>query len=82
MYYDLGFEQVTTSLFPMAASIKQPTLLLWGDQDHGLGMGDGVKRLEKLIPKSRLVVFPDARHSLANEVPGPLARSIDEFLRG
>jgi pimeloyl-ACP methyl ester carboxylesterase len=80
MYYDLGFEQVTTSLFPMAPKIKQPTLLLWGDQDNGLGMGEGVKRLVGLIPGARLVVFKDARHSLANEVPVPLARSIDDFL--
>lgn len=80
MYYDLGFEQVTTSLFPDAPRIKQPTLLLWGDQDNGLNMGAGVKRLNGLIPNSRLVVFPDARHSLANEIPGPLALSIDKFL--
>ena len=80
MYYDLGFEQVTTSLFPVATKIRQPTLLLWGDEDHGLGMGDGVRRLEKLIPGSRLVVFKGARHSLANEVPGPLAQSLDAFL--
>jgi 2-hydroxy-6-oxonona-2,4-dienedioate hydrolase len=80
MYYDLGFEQVTTSLFPSAPNIKQPTLLMWGDQDNGLGMGDGVKRLEQLIPQSKLVVFKDARHSLANEVPVPLAQSIDTFL--
>jgi 2-hydroxy-6-oxonona-2,4-dienedioate hydrolase len=80
MYYDLGFEQVTTSLFPIAPTVKQPTLLLWGDQDHGLGMGQGIRRLEKLIVGSRLVVFKDARHSLANEVPIPLARSIDGFL--
>jgi len=80
MYYDLGFEQVTTSLFPVAPQIRQPTLLLWGDQDNGLGMGHGIKHLTSLIPSSRLVVFEDARHSLANEVPGPLAQSIDAFL--
>jgi pimeloyl-ACP methyl ester carboxylesterase len=81
MYCDLGFEQVTTSLFPVAGKIRQPTLLGWGDQDNGLDMGTGVKRLLKIIPNARLVVFPDARHSLANEVPGPLAKSIDGFLK-
>jgi 2-hydroxy-6-oxonona-2,4-dienedioate hydrolase len=80
MYYDLGFEQVTTTLFPAAPTIRQPTLLLWGDQDNGLGMGEGVKRLAGLIPSSRLVVFEGARHSLANEVPVPLAHAIDGFL--
>ncbi len=80
MYCDLGYEQVTTSLFPVAPAIKQPTLLGWGDQDNGLNMGAGVKRLSELIPNSRLVVFKDARHSLANEVPGLLAAEIQSFL--
>lgn len=80
MYCDLGFEQVTTSLFPVAKDIRQPTLLGWGDQDNGLNMGAGVKRLRELIPNAKLVVFPDARHSLANEVPRALAGSIDGFL--
>ena len=81
MYCELGYEQVTTSLFPVAPKIKQPTLLGWGDQDHGLNMGAGVKRLSELIPGSRLVVFKDARHSLANEVPELLAQEIDEFFK-
>jgi pimeloyl-ACP methyl ester carboxylesterase len=80
MYCELGFEQVTTSLFPLAPKIRQPTLLAWGDQDDGLNMGEGVKRLQKLIPKSKLVVFEGARHSLANEVPTKLAENIDSFL--
>jgi pimeloyl-ACP methyl ester carboxylesterase len=80
MYCDLGFEQVTTSLFPLAPMIKQPTFLGWGDQDDGLDMGTGVKRLEKLLPNARLTIYPNARHSLANEIPGKLAQSIDEFL--
>jgi pimeloyl-ACP methyl ester carboxylesterase len=80
MYYDLGYEQVTTSLFPVAPNIRQPTLLLWGDKDNGLGMGAGVKKLASLIPSSRLVVFEGARHSLADEVPIPLGHSIDAFL--
>jgi pimeloyl-ACP methyl ester carboxylesterase len=80
MYGDLGFEQVTTSLYPIAPRIAQPTLLAWGDQDHGLDMGTGVKRLSKLIPNAKLVVFKDARHSLANEIPQKLAETIDGFL--
>ncbi len=80
MYDDLGFEQVTTSLYPDAPRIAQPTLLLWGDQDHGLDMGTGVKRLETLIPRAKLVVFGGARHSLANEVPDKLAENIHAFL--
>ncbi len=82
MYFELGREQVLTSLFPIAHQIAQPTLLLWGDQDHGLGMGAGVKRLVKMLPRARLHVFRDARHSLANEVPEALAQEVDTFLAG
>jgi 2-hydroxy-6-oxonona-2,4-dienedioate hydrolase len=82
MYYEVGREQVTTSLFPIAPLIAQPTLLLWGDEDDGLGMGEGVKRLVQLMPNARLHVFHGARHSLASEVPDALASEIDRFLLG
>jgi 2-hydroxy-6-oxonona-2,4-dienedioate hydrolase len=80
MYYEVGREQVTTSLFPIAKDIAQPTLLLWGDEDDGLGMGGGVKRLVQLMPNARLHIFHGARHSLASEVPDALAGEIDRFL--
>jgi 2-hydroxy-6-oxonona-2,4-dienedioate hydrolase len=80
MYFELVREQVMTSLFPLAPAISQPTLLLWGDQDHALGMGKGVKRLVGLLRDGRLRVIPGARHSLANEVPEELAREVNGFL--
>jgi 2-hydroxy-6-oxonona-2,4-dienedioate hydrolase len=81
MYFDVAREQVETSLFPIAPSIRQPTLVLWGDQDHALGMGEGVRRLVSLLPNARLRVVEGARHSLANEAPDELAREVDAFLR-
>ncbi len=80
MYFDLGYEQVTTSLYPIAPRIKQPTLLMWGDQDNGMNMGVGIKRLRGMLPNAKLVVFPNARHALACEIPQKLAASIDGFL--
>jgi pimeloyl-ACP methyl ester carboxylesterase len=80
MYFELAREQVLTSLFPIAPSILQPTLLLWGDQDHALGMGEGVKRLVSLLPNARLHIFPGVRHALAAEAPVDLAREVDQFL--
>jgi 2-hydroxy-6-oxonona-2,4-dienedioate hydrolase len=80
MYFELAREQVVTSLFPIAPAITQPTLLLWGDQDHALGMGQGVKRLAGLLPNARLHVFPGVRHALAAETPVALAAAIDGFL--
>ena len=80
MYFDLGVEQLEQSLFGVAPSIRQPTLLLWGDRDHGLDMGVGVKRLVELLPRARLHVIPGARHSLANEVPEIVAELAERFL--
>jgi 2-hydroxy-6-oxonona-2,4-dienedioate hydrolase len=81
MYFELAHEQLVTSLFPIAPAISQPTLLLWGDQDNALAMGEGVKRLSTLLPNARLHVFHDVRHALAAEVPDALATVIDAFLR-
>jgi pimeloyl-ACP methyl ester carboxylesterase len=81
MYFDLGVEQATSSLFPLAPKIKQPTLLVWGDEDHALNMGAGIKKLAKILPNARLCVFHGARHSLASEVPLELAERIDDFLQ-
>ena len=80
MYWDVAADQLAQSHFHYAHEIRQPTLLAWGDRDHGLNMGVGVKRLSELIPNASLTVFEGARHSLANEIPEALARAANEFL--
>ena len=80
MYFEMAADQVERSLFDLAPAIRQPVWLGWGDRDHGANMGAGVARLAKLLPRCELRVFPGARHSLAAEIPGPLADAIDEFL--
>jgi pimeloyl-ACP methyl ester carboxylesterase len=80
MYFDMAADQVGRTLFTIAPEIRQPTLLGWGDRDDGANMGEGVKKLDELIPHSELHVYPKARHSLAAEVPDALAAAIDEFL--
>jgi pimeloyl-ACP methyl ester carboxylesterase len=80
MYWEIAGDQVRRSLFDLAPHIRQPTLLAWGDKDHGMNMGVGVARLHGLLPRAELRVFPGARHSLAAEVPAALARLIEEFL--
>ena len=81
MYWGMAADQVGQSLFPIAPEIQQPTLLMWGDRDNGANMGRGVARLHQLLPHNEFRVFPGARHSLAAEIPGRLAETIDEFLR-
>ena len=80
MYWEIVHAQLTQSLFDIAARITQPTLVLWGDRDHGLNMGVGVRRLVTLLPQAVLKIFPGARHSLASEIPGALAASLISFL--
>lgn len=80
MYWDVAADQIAQSHFDYAHEIAQPTLLMWGDRDHGLNMGAGVKRLHELIPRARLTVFEGARHSLANEIPEAVARAANDFL--
>jgi pimeloyl-ACP methyl ester carboxylesterase len=80
MYFDMAADQVERSLFDIAPEIEQPVWLGWGDQDHGANMGAGVARLAKLLPHCELRIFPGARHSLAAEIPDPLAAALEEFL--
>lgn len=76
MYWGMAADQLRRSLFDLAPDIAQPTVLVWGDQDHGAGMGDGVAHLHELLPDSRLVVLPGRRHSLEAECPVELAEAI------
>lgn len=76
MYWGMAADQLRRSLFDLAPEIAQPTLLMWGDRDHGANMGAGVARLHELLPNSRLHVFPGRRHSLEAECPAELADAI------
>jgi pimeloyl-ACP methyl ester carboxylesterase len=81
MYWDIGVDQAKASLFDIAPAIRQPTWLAVGDRDHALGMFEGVKALAARLPDATLEVFPDARHSLANERASELGARVSRFLR-
>jgi pimeloyl-ACP methyl ester carboxylesterase len=80
MYFGLAADQVGASLFPIAPEIHQPTLLMWGELDHGGGMGKGVARLADTIPDADFVTFPGVRHSIEAEQPVALAITIKGWL--
>jgi pimeloyl-ACP methyl ester carboxylesterase len=80
MYWGIAADQLAHSLFDIAPSITQPTLLMWGDLDNGAGMGKGVARLHELLPDNTFHVFPGARHSVEAEIPEQLATTITGFL--
>lgn len=80
MYWGIAADQLASSLFDIAPQIRQPALLMWGDQDNGAGMAEGVARLASLLPDCKFVAFEGARHSLETEIPQDLAAAINAYL--
>jgi pimeloyl-ACP methyl ester carboxylesterase len=58
--------------------ITQPTLLLWGDTDREVPLGDG-ERLHQEIPNSRLIVFRQCGHLPQEEYPQAFTKLVLEF---
>ena len=52
---------VNEDCVPYMASVKEPTLLIWGDQDTATPLSDG-QQMEKLIPEAGLAVINGAGH--------------------
>jgi pimeloyl-ACP methyl ester carboxylesterase len=60
-------------------SIRQPVLLLWGEDD-AISPPEVGRYLAGLLPDARLVTVPGAGHSLAEDRPDDVARHIEAFL--
>ncbi len=58
--------------------IKQPTLLLWGDDDPDVPLRDG-EELQRKISESRLIVFKDCGHHPQEEYPEAFTEAVLEF---
>jgi pimeloyl-ACP methyl ester carboxylesterase len=58
--------------------IKQPTLLMWGETDHEVPLGDG-ERLHQKIEGSRLVIFRECGHLPHEEYPTTFTELIADF---
>ena len=61
--------------------IKQPTLLLWGENDLEIPLADG-ERLHAEIPDSRLIVFLDCGHLPHEEYPKAFTNVVIDFCKG
>ncbi len=77
--------QLTASIMdfdvrPKLASIRQPTLILWGAKDPVAPPKDA-SLLNKEIPPSRLVLFPDSGHSPMKEHPSLFNQELGKFLQ-
>jgi pimeloyl-ACP methyl ester carboxylesterase len=58
--------------------IRQPTLLLWGENDIDIPLSDG-ERLHHEIPDSRLIVFLDCGHIPHEEYPEAFTELVTDF---
>ncbi|HEX6718969.1 MAG TPA: alpha/beta hydrolase [Pyrinomonadaceae bacterium] len=61
--------------------IKQPTLLLWGENDLEIPLADG-ERLHADIPSSRLIVFLNCGHLPHEEYPEAFTNVVIDFCEG
>jgi pimeloyl-ACP methyl ester carboxylesterase len=71
---------IREDLLPRAATIKAPTLLIWGDRDQDTRLWQG-QVLEKTIPDAGLVVFRGAGHFAYQERLADFVRIVDTFLK-
>ena len=64
---------------PRIATLKQPTLIIWGGRDHLIPPPNG-QRFAHDISGSRLVVFPELGHVPHEEDPARTAAVVKDFL--
>jgi pimeloyl-ACP methyl ester carboxylesterase len=77
--------QMTASIIdfdirPKLASIRQPTLILWGAKDPVASPQDA-SFLQKEIRSSTLIFFPDSQHSPMIEHPSLFNQELGKFLQ-
>ncbi len=77
--------QMTASIIdfdirPKLASIRQPTLILWGAKDPVAPPQDA-SLLKKEILQSKLILFPDSGHSPMIEHPSLFNQELGKFLQ-
>ncbi len=65
---------------PKLASIRQPTLILWGAKDPVVPPQDA-SLLKKEIPQSHLVIFPDTGHCPMIERPSLFSQELTKFFQ-
>lgn len=72
-------KSVNEDLCHLMPSISAPTLLLWGEKDRATPIKDA-RKMEKLIPDSAVVSFPDAGHYSFLDVPARFSAVLRSFL--
>jgi pimeloyl-ACP methyl ester carboxylesterase len=63
-----------------ASSIRQPTLLVWGEEDTHIPISNAFK-LRDAIPNARLIVFRNCGHLPPTEYPEKFVEIVSEFCK-
>jgi len=61
-------------------ALQAPTLILWGDADRWISLGDGA-RFAREIPRSALVLLTRTGHDAAEESPDQVNRWLLDYLK-
>lgn len=72
---------VNEDLTPLLASVRAPTLLLWGDRDEEVRRS-AVEVMAARIPRAHLEVFAGAGHFPFADAPDAFCRAVTTFLQG
>jgi len=61
------------------SKIKNQVLIIWGEDDKITPLDDG-KLMNKLIPKSKLIIFEKAGHFCFLDQPDEFVRELIKFI--
>ena len=75
----IDFKLGTNSNLEKLKSIKIPTLLIWGAKDNWIPLDNG-KRMDSLLPNSKLVVLENSGHVPMEENPEESLAVLKDFL--
>jgi proline iminopeptidase len=68
-------------LLPLLATLKTPTLVVYGDHDF-IPAETAAARIARALPNARLVTFDACGHFAYLECPGPVRRAMRDFFQG
>ena len=70
---------INEDLLPEVSKIKEPTLLIWGENDTETPISDA-KLIAKALQNSKLVIFPNTGHFVYKEAYDNVIKELDKFL--
>ena len=75
-----NWETDVRSLTGVIAKVKQPVILVWGDQDRAVEPASALQ-LQEALPQAELAVIPGAGHLPSEEVPEVFNRLVLDFFQ-